>query len=70
LSNANDALEKLRITALTDREVMSSGEANVTIEVKIDEGSAGKTGKIIVRGQLFNLTEQRRRANDQIPVSE
>jgi heat shock protein beta len=50
LSNANDALEKLRITALTDREVMSSGEANVTIEVKIDEDSGGKTGKIIVRG--------------------
>lgn len=51
LSNANDALEKLRITALTDREVMSSGEANVTIEVKIDEDSGGKTGKIIVRGK-------------------
>ena len=51
LSNANDALEKLRITALTDREVMSSGEANVTIEVKIDEDSGGKTGKIIVRGE-------------------
>jgi heat shock protein beta len=44
-------LEKLRITALTDREVMSSGEANVTIEVRIDEGSAGKTGQIIVRGE-------------------
>jgi hypothetical protein len=29
---------------------MSSGEANVTIEVKIDEDSGGKTGKIIVRG--------------------
>ena len=53
LSNANDALEKLRITALTDREVMSSGEANVTIEVKIDEDSGGKTGKIIVRGELL-----------------
>ena len=30
---------------------MSSGEANVTIEVKIDEDSGGKTGKIIVRGK-------------------
>lgn len=30
---------------------MSSGEANVTIEVKIDEDSGGKTGKIIVRGE-------------------
>ncbi|ORX37937.1 hypothetical protein BD324DRAFT_409240 [Kockovaella imperatae] len=33
LSNANDALEKLRLTALTDRHVMSGGEANVTIEI-------------------------------------
>lgn len=49
LSNANDALEKLRITALTDREVMKSGEANVTIEVQLDEG--GKTGNLIIRGQ-------------------
>ena len=30
---------------------MNSGEANVTIEVKIDEDSGGKTGKIIVRGK-------------------
>ncbi|KAK8849475.1 hypothetical protein IAR55_004808 [Kwoniella newhampshirensis] len=49
LSNANDALEKLRLTALTDRTVMSAGEGNVTIEVNLDEGSAGKTGKIIIR---------------------
>lgn len=49
LSNANDALEKLRLTALTDREVMRSGEANVTIEVKLDEG--GRTGELIIRGK-------------------
>jgi heat shock protein beta len=61
LSNANDALEKLRITALTDREVMSSGEANVTIEVRIDEGSAGKTGQIIVRGESDVYTDYQRR---------
>lgn len=61
LSNANDALEKLRITALTDREVMSSGEANVTIEVRIDEGSAGKTGQIIVRGKSVVDTDCQRR---------
>jgi len=48
LSNANDAMEKLRLTALTDRQVMSAGEANVTIEVVLDEG--GETGKLIVRG--------------------
>ena len=49
LSNANDALEKLRLTALTDRAVMSAGEANVTIEVRLDEG--GATGQLIVRGR-------------------
>lgn len=49
LSNANDAMEKLRLTALTDRQVMSAGEANVTIEVVLDEG--GETGKLIIRGE-------------------
>ena len=50
LSNANDALEKLRITALTDRQVMSAGEANVTIEVKVEEGSGGKRGELVIKG--------------------
>lgn len=49
LSNANDALEKLRLTALTDREVMRGGEANVTIEVRLFEG--GETGQLVIRGQ-------------------
>jgi heat shock protein beta len=53
LSNANDALEKLRITALTDREVMSAGDANVTIEVKVEEGSGGRRGQLIVRGECW-----------------
>jgi len=30
---------------------MSSGDANVTIEVKVEEGSGGKRGQLIVRGQ-------------------
>ena len=42
-------MEKLRLTALTDRQVMSAGEANVTIEVVLDEG--GETGKLIIRGE-------------------
>ena len=57
LSNANDALEKLRLTALTDREVMSSGEANVTIEVRLDEG--GATGQLIVKGQSLEGVYER-----------
>ena len=49
LSNSNDALEKLRLTALTDRGVMNAGEANVTIEVDLDEG--GESGRLILRGK-------------------
>jgi heat shock protein beta len=50
LSNANDALEKLRITALKDHEVMNAGEGNITIAVELEEGSEGKRGKLIIRG--------------------
>ncbi|RXK36361.1 cation-transporting ATPase [Tremella mesenterica] len=55
LSNANDALEKLRLVSLTDRSVLSSGEANVTIEVKLDEG--GKTGKLILKDTGIGMTK-------------
>jgi hypothetical protein len=68
LSNSNDALEKLRLTALTDRNVMGSGEANVTIEVEINEG--GDTGRLIIvsynssraslKGRHWYRNEQRR----------
>lgn len=60
LSNSNDALEKLRLTALTDRDVMSAGEANVTIEVHLDEG--GRTGQLIIRGASVDgyLRKERR----------
>lgn len=53
LSNSNDALEKLRLTSLTDREVMSGGEANVTIEVVLNAG--GDTGKLIIRGEPIKV---------------
>lgn len=56
LSNANDALEKLRLTALTDRGVMSAGEANVTIEVRLDEG--GATGQLVVRGTWYGTDDR------------
>ncbi|WRT69461.1 uncharacterized protein IL334_006447 [Kwoniella shivajii] len=57
LSNANDALEKLRLTALTDRSVLSSGEGNVTIEVNVDERSNGKTGQIIIRDTGIGMSK-------------
>ncbi|TYJ54717.1 hypothetical protein B9479_004657 [Cryptococcus floricola] len=58
ISNANDALEKLRLTALTDRSVMSSGEANITIEVVLDENGQGKTGQIIIRDTGIGMTDE------------
>lgn len=57
LSNANDALEKLRLTALTDRSIMSAGEGNITIEVVLDEENAGKTGQIIIKDTGIGMTE-------------
>ncbi|WVQ75175.1 hypothetical protein IAR50_004785 [Cryptococcus sp. DSM 104548] len=58
VSNANDALEKLRLTALTDRSVMSSGEANITVEVVLDEDGQGKTGQIIIRDTGIGMTDE------------
>lgn len=57
LSNANDALEKLRLEALTNRDVFSAGEPNITITVDMDEG--GNSGRLIVRdtGIGMNKTE-------------
>lgn len=57
LSNANDALEKLRLESLTNRDVLSAGEANITIAIESDDG--GNTGRVIVRdtGIGMNKTE-------------
>ncbi|WWC73468.1 uncharacterized protein I206_107438 [Kwoniella pini CBS 10737] len=57
LSNANDALEKLRLVSLTDRSVLSAGEGNVTIEINLDEASNGKTGQIIIRDTGIGMTK-------------
>ncbi|WWC65635.1 uncharacterized protein I303_108255 [Kwoniella dejecticola CBS 10117] len=57
LSNANDALEKLRLVSLTDRSVLSAGEGNVTIEINLDEASRGKTGQIVIRDTGIGMTK-------------
>ncbi|RXW25137.1 hypothetical protein EST38_g706 [Candolleomyces aberdarensis] len=49
VSNANDALEKLRITSLKEPGLLSAGELNVTIKAVPAEG--GKGGKIIITGK-------------------
>ncbi|KAJ7095368.1 Hsp90 protein-domain-containing protein [Mycena belliarum] len=47
ISNANDALEKLRLTALTDKTIWDGGDPlNVTI--KTVKGEEGKGGRIII----------------------
>ncbi|OCF30950.1 cation-transporting ATPase [Kwoniella heveanensis CBS 569] len=58
LSNANDALEKLRLVSLTDRSVMSAGEGNVTIEVRLDEESGGKTGLLVIRDTGIGMSKE------------
>ncbi len=50
LSNANDALEKLRITALTDKSVWNgSDQLNITIKAEKDDD--GKRGRLIITGE-------------------
>lgn len=43
---------------------MSSGEANVTIEVRLDEG--GVTGQLVVKGErLYDRADARHRYRDE-----
>ncbi|KAF8076368.1 heat shock protein Hsp90 [Lyophyllum atratum] len=46
ISNANDALEKLRLTALTDKEAWNGEPLNITIKAVKNED--GKGGRIII----------------------
>lgn len=51
ISNANDALEKLRLTALTDKGLWDGSPLNVTIKAVKDED--GKGGRLIITGDLL-----------------
>ena len=53
ISNANDALEKLRLTSLTEPEALSGAESlNITIKsIKDDDGS----GRLIITGMLARI---------------
>ncbi|KAG6817393.1 hypothetical protein H0H87_009037 [Tephrocybe sp. NHM501043] len=53
ISNANDAVEKLRITALTDKDAWNGEPLNITIKAEKDED--GKGGRIIISGRLSHL---------------
>jgi hypothetical protein len=50
ISNANDALEKFRLTALTTKDMWDGSALNVTI--KPVNGSDGSSGRIIITGTL------------------
>ena len=50
ISNANDALEKLRLTSLTNKEVWDGASPlNITIKAVKDEEGSG--GRLVISGQ-------------------
>jgi heat shock protein beta len=49
ISNANDALEKLRLTALTDRSIWD-GASPLNITIKAEKDEDGKSGRLIISG--------------------
>ncbi|KAI9066781.1 heat shock protein Hsp90 [Trametes sanguinea] len=54
ISNANDALEKLRLTSLTEPEVLSGAE-NMNITIKAEKDEQGN-GRIIIRDTGIGMT--------------
>lgn len=61
ISNANDALEKLRLTSLTDKEVLSGAEdLNITIKAFKDQDGHGR---IIIRDTGIGMTPEELTAN-------
>ncbi|KAI0327766.1 heat shock protein Hsp90 [Cubamyces sp. BRFM 1775] len=56
ISNANDALEKLRLTSLTEPQALSGAEAmNITIKAEKDENG---NGKLIIRDTGIGMTAE------------
>ena len=54
LSNANDALEKLRLVSLTDKLVFDPDEPlNITIKAVRDREGSG--GRIIITGMQYSI---------------
>ncbi|KAH8118404.1 heat shock protein Hsp90 [Phellopilus nigrolimitatus] len=62
LSNANDALEKLRLTSLTDRQVWDGSEPlNITIKAVKNEDGPG--GRVIISDTGIGMTPEELTAN-------
>ena len=55
ISNANDALEKLRLTSLTNRD-MWDGSSPLNITIKTLPAEDGSSGRIVIAGKLFSLS--------------
>jgi HSP90 family molecular chaperone len=62
VSNANDAIEKLRIISLTDKDVWSGGDP-LNITIKAEKSVDGKTGKLVISDTGIGMSEQELAAN-------
>ena len=61
ISNANDALEKLRLTSLTDKEVLGGAEnMNITIKAYKDEDG---NARLVIRDTGIGMTPEELTAN-------
>ena len=57
ISNANDALEKLRLTSLTEKQVLDGAEnLNITVKAVKDENGPGR---IIITGAFYYTARTR-----------
>ncbi|CED84457.1 Endoplasmic reticulum glucose-regulated protein (GRP94/endoplasmin), HSP90 family [Phaffia rhodozyma] len=64
ISNANDALEKLRITSLKDQHVtIGLGELNVTIRAEPDKSESGGVGRLIIHDTGIGMTPEELQRN-------
>ena len=52
ISNANDALEKLRLTSLTNKDVWD-GINPLNVTIKAVKGEDGSSGRLIITGTLL-----------------
>lgn len=52
ISNANDALEKLRLTALTEKSVWD-GVSPLNVTIKAEKNPDGNGGRIIITGSYL-----------------
>ncbi|KAF9451709.1 HSP90-domain-containing protein [Macrolepiota fuliginosa MF-IS2] len=57
VSNANDAIEKLRIISLTDKGVWNGADP-LNITIKAEKSEDGKTGKLIISDTGVGMSEQ------------